>query len=506
MPRRCCCCAGAVLPGGRSRSGRCGAGVLREPDLGAVFETIGAVDHHDVPDGQARSHDDTAGIARTQGDRTHAHRLIGVHDVDVGARRTALHRRLRDERCALQRAHQEVHVHELIRKELLVLVGKDGLEPYGAGGDVDLAVDALQAAGRELRRMTAIERRDGECLAGLQLREDGGNLVLRQREHDRDRFHLRDHHEPVRFGRRYVVAERDLLQTGAAVDRRGDVAIDQVQFRGIDLCLIGLHNSDVLLDERLLRRQLLLGDRILREERGVAFKVNTGVRQERFVARQRPFGLLQSNLIGTRVDLDQKIALFDRLAFLERDLGDLAADLALHRNRGDRRDRAEPADHDRHGAALCAGRGDRHRRAGRTKPASGGYGCVRLQSPGQQDQGGDRTDQDEPAPRQEPAPAGDRGSRAQPGLIVRYHGRLIVDVVHGGLVALRARAQRRSPPQRSLGSRLNPIHPLYPVPVLMNLKIAGEFCRSVQHRAGSPEVTGLYAKHTRRSVSGTDSL
>jgi hypothetical protein len=71
--------------------------------------------------------------------------------------------------------------------------------------------------------------------------------------------------------------------------------------------------------------------------------------------------LRELRLIGARVDLHQEIAGFDVLSLLKRDLGDLAVDPALHRDRVEGLHRAQPTDDDREIFRGCRCREHRHR-------------------------------------------------------------------------------------------------------------------------------------------------
>src|SRR6516225_3531445 len=130
--------------GGRSRA------ALAQQHFRAVLELVGTIDDHRVPGLEAGGHGDVGGITRAQGHLAYAHALIGIEDVHIGTRCTALHARLRNERRAMQRIQQQYRVDELLREEGAVIVGKTRLEADRSGGAVDLAVDRLQGPGREL--------------------------------------------------------------------------------------------------------------------------------------------------------------------------------------------------------------------------------------------------------------------------------------------------------------------------------------------------------------------
>ena len=89
--------------------------------------------------------------------------------------------------------------------------------------------------------------------------------------------------------------------------------------------------------------------------------------------RQRALCLLQGHLERPRVDLREEIALLDDLAFLEPDLGQLAADLRLHRHRIERCHRAQLVQDDADVAFVDGGGTDR---LGRGLGGSGGAGVA----------------------------------------------------------------------------------------------------------------------------------
>ena len=64
-----------------------------------------------------------------------------------------------------KRSDAQADVHELIRKQLLVLVGKLCAQLDRAGRGVDLVVDRPQLAFRELTRLRAIPRLDAQAVA-----------------------------------------------------------------------------------------------------------------------------------------------------------------------------------------------------------------------------------------------------------------------------------------------------------------------------------------------------
>ena len=89
------------------------------------------------------------------------------------------------------------------------------------------------------------------------------------------------------------------------------------------------------------------------------------LRQQPLIVRQLAFGLGLGDFIRAGIDLRQEVALVDQLPFGESDVDQLAADLGLHRDGGERGHGAERVDHD-----ADIARRDRCR-ADRLQPARG---------------------------------------------------------------------------------------------------------------------------------------
>jgi hypothetical protein len=73
-----------------------------------------------------------------------------------------------------------------------------------------------------------------------------------------------------------------------------------------------------------------------------------------------PFGLLELDLIGTRVDIKEVVTLMHELTFLEIDLGDLSVYAAVYRNGIKRGDRPQAIEVNGKISALCGGNDHRH--------------------------------------------------------------------------------------------------------------------------------------------------
>ncbi len=97
----------------------------------------------------------------------------------------------------------------------------------------------------------------------------------------------------------------------------------------------------------------------------VALQVEIGVGEIGLILRLLGLGLIERCLERARVDLDQRIAFLDELAFPEVDLVDLAVDAGAHQHGIEALHGAEPGQIDRKIGLLDRGDLDRDRGAGR---------------------------------------------------------------------------------------------------------------------------------------------
>ena len=133
-------------------------------------------------------------------------------------------------------------------------------------------------------------------------------------------------------------------QADAPGDGCGDIAVNQIHFHRVDQALIVLHDPFVLLDKRDLRGQLLLGNRVLFDQRFIARLVDLRVVEQSLVADELPFVLRQLRLIRPRIDFGELVALMHHVALFVEDLHQLAVHASLHRHGVDGGYRAEPRD------------------------------------------------------------------------------------------------------------------------------------------------------------------
>ncbi len=203
---------------------------------------------------------------------------------------------------------------------------KRGAQLDGAGRGVDLVVDGLQRAGGQLERVGAIPSFDGEAAVGAQGLEHRRQVGFGHGEDHRDRPHLRDDDEAVRIAAADQVAGIDLAKSEAAVDRRDDLRVGQVEAGARDLRLGRLDGAVQLSDLRFLADHLLRRDQLFLLQLLVALEIGLGVAQPGLVLFERALRLRQLHLIGPRVDLGQHLALGDALALGEVHLDQLAVE------------------------------------------------------------------------------------------------------------------------------------------------------------------------------------
>ena len=126
------------------------------------------------------------------------------------------------------------------------------------------------------------------------------------------------------------------------------MGVGDVELGRLDHRLIGGDRRLVLGDQRNLIGDLLQGDRILFGELLKAGEVALRLAQQRLVLGQLPLRLGQRRLIRARIDLGDKVAGLDRLAFGEADALQSARDLGADGDGLERRHRSQGVDGQRH--------------------------------------------------------------------------------------------------------------------------------------------------------------
>ena len=286
-----------------------------ELDLRPFAQPVRAVDH-DLRAGRdpAVDHGDLA-LRGSDLHRRHGDRQVVLDDVDERSRGAALDRRRRHQRRVGPRLDRHPHVDELVGEERAVGIGELGLELDGARRRVDLVVRGQQPAAAELFLLGPVVGVDRDAIAGAQPLHHARQRILGNRKHDADRLQLRDHDDAVGVRRAHDVAGIHQAQADAAADRGDHAGMRELQLRVVDPALVGLHRRLVLAHQRFLRVDLLPGNRILGEQRAIAFEIGPRVLEQRLVARQLPGGERQLHLERPGVDLGEEIPRLDHLAF-----------------------------------------------------------------------------------------------------------------------------------------------------------------------------------------------
>src|SRR3984957_11916909 len=120
-------------------------------DLGAFLEPVGAVGDDDLARLQPLGDGDLLAVVGAERHRLRGHRVVGFDNVDEGAGRAALDRRVRHDVGALQRVDLELDVDELVREQVERRVGEGRAQLRRAGRRVDLIVDRRELAHFDLR-------------------------------------------------------------------------------------------------------------------------------------------------------------------------------------------------------------------------------------------------------------------------------------------------------------------------------------------------------------------
>jgi hypothetical protein len=111
------------------------------------------------------------------------------------------------------------------------------------------------------------------------------------------------------------------------------------------------------LDHGGLVRRRLLRDRVFGQELAIAVVIDFGHGQRRLIVRELAIGLVERCLIGTRIDLEQRLIRFYLVSLVEIDSGDAAIDQRRHIDRVDRQHGTERRHNLRHvarGGDCCS--------------------------------------------------------------------------------------------------------------------------------------------------------
>ena len=165
---------------------------------------------------------------------------VRIHDVGEGALRTVLNDRCGDDERVLACRKSKSRLHELIRPKRCVGLSNTALSLRVAVCTLICVVDHGELPRAEgLVAITAhsLDRKlsRGHCLV------DRREIILGEREEDRDRVELRHHDEAGGVRGMHHISRIDEAEAGHAVDGGRDARIVEVELGGVDRSLIALH-------------------------------------------------------------------------------------------------------------------------------------------------------------------------------------------------------------------------------------------------------------------------
>src|SRR5690349_20943594 len=111
-----------------------------------VAQLVGTDDDHAIVDREALAHEDALAVDRAKLHRTHGHGIVGIHEIDEGARSATLDGARWHHDSIVDRINQQPDIDKLIREESLIRIGELRAQLYGAGRLVDLIVERRQHA------------------------------------------------------------------------------------------------------------------------------------------------------------------------------------------------------------------------------------------------------------------------------------------------------------------------------------------------------------------------
>jgi hypothetical protein len=212
-----------------------------------------------------------------------------------------------------QLAGEQPDADELAGQQALFRVVELGAQALGAERGVDVGGEEVDPARLFIdaavgqHQLDALDVLRGDAAAG-----EAGEVALAEREADPDRVGLVDRGQQAVAAGDDQVAFRLRCAAGGAGDRRGDRRPRQVQF--------GLAQRG--LGQRVGRQRVVVV--LARDRLGLGQPLQTVRLARRLLGLGLGFG--QRDLVGRAVDLEQRLAGLDRLAFLVEALDDDAAD------------------------------------------------------------------------------------------------------------------------------------------------------------------------------------
>src|ERR1035441_1854158 len=211
-------------------------------NLAASLQLVLPIGDHDFAGIESSSDNRRVSLCEGHSNWAILHRLIGIDCVHERPLRAPQNRRSRDNCAVFSGFEQQVGVYELVRPQLVVFVVKNGLKLRRARRRINLVVNRQQFAGRQFRLIVAAEGIDLQRPLLHMLRYVREH-VFRQREDHGDRLQLRQDQHGIRIGGVNDVAGIDLPQSNPPVERRGNVAIHNIELGRFDLRQVGAYRA-----------------------------------------------------------------------------------------------------------------------------------------------------------------------------------------------------------------------------------------------------------------------
>ncbi len=199
---------------------------LSQFHFGPFPQPVGTVHDHHITGVQTGLYGGLTSLYLTHADRADGHGPVGFDQIDESTLGALLDGRRRNDDNILSNLRQQTGINELIGKQLIVLVFKQGFKPHGPGVGIDLIVDGHKMSHGQLFVLIAVKGDNLRPPAALELAEYLGNIVFGQRKDDRDGLNLGDDQQPVGVGGMDDIPRIHQTQTDSSADRGGNPAVD----------------------------------------------------------------------------------------------------------------------------------------------------------------------------------------------------------------------------------------------------------------------------------------
>src|SRR6266446_7063447 len=194
-------------------------------------------------------------------DRAQFDPVFRIHNIGEGSTAVALDGGGRHGVSVPVSIKADANVDELPRPQLALGIGEGSLKPDSAGLNVDAVVHDRERALFPHRLAVRIESGHLDLAFGHRL-VDRHEMLLRQREGDRDGLQLRDHDNAACLARANIIPRVDQANAGAPGNRGPYGGVVEFQGGGIDVGLIDLQSRFQLTHQRPLSVDALLGRKL----------------------------------------------------------------------------------------------------------------------------------------------------------------------------------------------------------------------------------------------------